>query len=305
MRVLVSRLSSLGDVVCTLPAATAIKRQWPDSEVSWVVDKRFRSVVDCCHAVDHVHERPSRAIVAREWGEFDVALDMQGLLKSSILVALARAKRRLGYHWQREGSWLVSQRVLPDPSSLHIVDQLVDVARALGCAAEEAEFSLAPRDEDVERVSRKLAAQGWTGSQTVVLNAGAGWSSKRWAAPKYAKLADRLHAEGAQCVFLGSAADRNVWDEVRSHGAARALDMVGETNIAELIALVSLATVHVGGDTGSTHLAAALGRPAVGLYTITKPERSCPYGQIHNCFSGDPSVGQVMDTIVRNLRTAT
>ena len=89
MRVLVSRLSSLGDVVCTLPVACAIKSEWPDSEVVWIVDRRFRGVLECCRAVDTIVERPRSPLEVRGLGAFDAGLDMQGLLKSALLVGLA------------------------------------------------------------------------------------------------------------------------------------------------------------------------------------------------------------------------
>lgn len=303
MRVLISRLSALGDVVCTLPVASAIKSQWPESEIVWVVDKRFRGVVDCCPAVDQVIERPQRPQEIKALGEFDAALDMQGLFKSGVLVGFANAKQKLGYHWQREGASLFSQKVLPDPTSIHIVDQYVDVARALGASCDRAEFNLQPHIEDVAAVQAKLQGKGWAGTQLVLCNAGAGWVTKRWNPAKYATLADRLHEKGVTVAFLGGPADQPVLEEVRAHGAHHAISMVAETNIRELVALASLANVHIGGDTGSTHLSASLDVPAVGIYTITKPERSCPYGQYENSFTGDPSVESIFEKTMAILGT--
>lgn len=293
LRVFISRLSALGDVVCTLPVAAAIKDTWTDAEVVWAVDKRFRAIVDACGAVDQVVVRP-KPMEMKGLGKFDVALDMQGLLKSGLLVAACSASRKLGYQWQREGSSLFSQRVLPDPSSIHVVDQYVDVARAFGATADRAEFRLNPDPAAIERVREKLVTKGWDGGKLVVVNAGAGWATKRWAANKFAALADRAETHVA---FLGAPSDRETFAEVRNHGAARAIDMVGETSVAELVALIGLASAHVGGDTGSTHIAAALGVPAIGIYTLTRPERSCPYGQIERCFAGDPSVDEVCDKL--------
>ena len=295
MRVLVSRLSALGDVVCTLPVAKAIKDKWPESEIVWVVDKRFRGVLECAPSVDSIVERPRHPREVRNLGEFDAALDMQGLLKSSVLVANAKTKVRLGYHWQREGAALLSQAVVPDPSSIHIVDQYVDVARALGADADRADFNLRPLDQDLENVRLKLEGKGVERSGFALMNAGAGWATKRWPAACFAQLAERLQITGTPVVFLGGPGDRPVFDEVRSHGAPNAVSMVGETSVRELVALVSLASVHVGGDTGSTHLAAALNVPAVGVYTLTRLERSCPYGQIQNCFEGRPEVDKVFE----------
>jgi len=289
-------------VVCTLPVASAIKKQWPESEVVWVVDKRFRGIADCCTNIDQVVERPKRPQDIRLLGEFDAALDMQGLFKSGILVACARAKQKLGYHWQREGSFLFSRRVMPDPSSIHVVDQYVDVARALGTQCHGAEFGLVPKAEDLDTVREKLTKRGWNGGRLVLCNAGAGWATKRWSAEKFAKLADQLTVEDIPVGFLGAPSDRTVMEEIRGHGATQVMDMIGETNVRELVALVSLVSVHIGGDTGSTHIAGALGVNAIGIYPMTRPERSCPYGQIGNCFVGDPTVEEVLEKTFKCLK---
>jgi ADP-heptose:LPS heptosyltransferase len=284
---LISKLSSLGDVVCSLPAAAALKRGFPDCAVTWVVDPRFADVVECCSAVDEV-VRAKPGFSPKAWpkldGPFDAALDLQGLSKSAIVVARAKAELKVGYHRQREGAWLFSERVLPDPSSQHIVDQYVDVARAVGGVANEAEFALAPKPADLDSVREKLKARGVDGP-FAVLNPGAGWVSKRWPAEHCASLVALLADQGLATVLIGGRAEkeRSVVAEVVALCSRPAVDLAGETSVGELIALVSLCAVHVGGDTGSSHIAGALGRPAAGLFSGTRPERYCPYGQIQRC----------------------
>ena len=105
MKILISRLSALGDCVCTLPVATALKRQFPVSTITWAVDPRFAGIVECCSAVDTVLTcKPSFSLASlpRFESPFDLALDMQGLSKSALLVGRAKANVKLGYHWQRE-----------------------------------------------------------------------------------------------------------------------------------------------------------------------------------------------------------
>ena len=208
MRFLISRLSSLGDVVHTLPAAVALKRGFPDCEIVWCADKRFAGIVELCEAVDQVVLWPKdyRAWkpIWAEIGEFDVAFDLQGLLKSSLVVAGASAKRKLGYHWRREFAWLFSQAVRPDPTSLHVTDQYVDVVRAIGAKGDGAEFLLSPDLEDMDKVRGLVPGEG----PLVICNAGAAWASKRWPAKQFASLANSLHQQG---VRVG----RSVRDRVR------------------------------------------------------------------------------------------
>lgn len=281
-RYLVSRLSALGDVVCTLPVATALKTL-PGARVEWLVDPRFAGIVECCPDVDQIHvwrgTYDPRKIP--RLGKFEVALDLQGLLKSALPLAFLKARRKLGYHWRREGSALFAQAVLPDPSSSHVVDQYVDVARAAGADVDRAEWRLKPKAEDVEAMKSLLAEHGIEDG-FVMLNAGAGWATKRWPPERFAEVADALDLP---CVLIGgkAPADLEAAQAVIQAAKRPPANLLGKTSVRQLVALVALAKAHVGGDTGSSHLAAALGIPAIGLYAITRPKRSCPYGQIERC----------------------
>ena len=245
------------------------------------------------------------------WPEpFDAAFDLQGLLKSAICVGRAKAPEKLGYHWQREGAWAFSARVLPDPTSFHVVDQYVDVVRAFRpdenpLASELAAFALKPQDGRVSAVREKLAAIGVTG-RFVVMNAGAGWVTKRWPPAHFAAVCRNLAQDGVPVVFLGGKGDQAAVAEVlEGLPPGTAFSLAGQTNIPELIGLVSLAAAHLGGDTGSTHLAAALGIPAVGLYSITRPQRSCPYGQIERCHYDAAGLANILPELVtESLREA-
>jgi ADP-heptose:LPS heptosyltransferase len=307
MKFLISRLSALGDTVCSLPAAVALKQAFPESHVSWAVDPRFAGIVECCDAVDTVLPlKPShkKGSIPDFPEPFDAALDLQGLLKSALVVRAAKSSLKLGYHWQREGASLFSTPVLPDPSSIHVVDQYVDVARAAiqklgGEPPESPGFRLAPREEDLERVRELLAEVGVAGP-FVVMNAGAGWATKRWPAPSFAQVIDLLHGRGVQSVLIGgkSKADQDAAGEVLARCQHPAIDLLGKTSVRQLVALLSLANGHLAGDTGSSHIAAAINLPTVGLYSITKPQRSCPYGQIGRTIYDPDSLANIVPDLV-------
>ncbi len=307
-RFLISRLSALGDVVCSLPAASALKKGFPECHITWAVDRRFSGIVECCSAVDEIVKiKPGPN--PKSWPTypepFEAALDLQGLMKSALGIARAKAKQKVGYHWQREGSGLFSAQVLPDPTSFHVVDQYVDVARAVGGQMDQAEFALAPLEEDLVSVRGKLAEAGIEG-EFVAMNAGAGWITKRWPPEHFAALITELRQNGIPTVLLGAkGADQEVIAYVAAHGAEFG-DLSGKTNVRELVSLISLCSAHIGGDTGSTHVAAALGKPAIGLYSITRPQRSCPYGQIERCHYktsslADITPAEVLPTVLKAI----
>src|SRR5579862_3334872 len=263
-RFLISRLSSLGDVVCSLPAAAALKDGVPGAHVTWVVDERFEGVVRCCSAIDEVvvWKRHGAIGVVRDalfapWQRKDIAyeaaLDLQGLLKSALVVGKVRATNKVGYHRQREGSALFSQRVLPDPSSIHVVDQYVDVARAVGGIADRAEFRLVPDNEAT--VSVRAYLNGFSSTAFIAVNPGSAHDWKRWPVDHFAALIDELPVP---VVLIGSRGETGAY-EIIERCRSTPLNLTGRTTIPELIALIGMAKAHVGGDTGTTHIAAALG----------------------------------------------
>jgi len=294
-RFLISRLSALGDTICSLPAAVALKRAFPDCHITWVVDPRFAGIVECCSAVDEIVKvKPSLKTIPVFAHKFEAALDLQGLLKSALCISRAKAARKVGYHWRREGAWFFSERVLPDPTSFHVVDQYVDVAREVGGIMDRAEFWLVPKPEDVSSVQQKLTSNGISG-QFVAINAGAGWATKRWTPSFFAEVIDSLAELGFSSVLIGGKADPDVQaaQEVISGCKSSPVSLLGQTSVRELVALIDLCAAHLGGDTGSTHLAAGLNKPAIGLYSITKPLRTCPYGQIDRCLYDSQSLSNI------------
>jgi heptosyltransferase-1 len=311
MKFLISRLSALGDTVCSLPVASSLKRAFPDCHISWLVDPRFAEVVECCRAVDQVIRYKFKALErVRFEGRFDVALDLQGLLKSAYPLLWARADQKIGYHWQREGSNFVTQRVLPDPTSFHVVDQYVDVARSIGGSTDPTEFNMVPRSDATTSCKTKLNQNGIV-DRFAVINPSAGWVTKRWPPDRFANLIDRMYEVGVQSVLIGGRASADLESSAAVVAAVNCplADLTGQTSVRELIALVSLCSVHVGGDTGSSHLAAALGKPAVGLYSITNPLRSCPYGWRDYCHYepaglSDIEPAEVFETVTRALGAA-
>lgn len=296
MRFLISRLSSLGDVVCSLPAAVALSKSYPGCHITWVVSPAFKGIVESCSAVTEVITAkpgfsPSTWPVIE--GEYDAAFDLQGLLKSALVLGRSRAKKKLGYYWQREGASFFSKPVFPDSTSLHVVDQYVDVVRAFGAEVDRAEFSLSALPPAVESLSKTWPQQNER--PYAVLNPGAGWESKRWPAASFAELIVKLDSLAVTSVIIGGKAEADLAarDQVLALCSVKPVDLVGKTSLTELIALIEKATLHVGGDTGSSHLAAALSRPAIGLYGPTKPVRSCPYGQISRCLYNPSGLGSI------------
>ncbi len=310
-RIALIKLSSLGDVVHALPVAATLRARVPDAHLTWIVERREADVLrdhpalDALVAVDTRRWRRARGLrdladvvgAVRQTSRrlrasaFDVALDLQGLLKSGVLAAATRAPLRIGFAARRcrepLNALFTNRRVEPPANARHVVDQHLALLGPLSVTEPVREFRL-PSDPDAEaRADAFLAAYGFTpGRRLVVLNPGAGRADKRWPQERFRALGERLGEDtGALVLVVWGPGEEAAARHVAPGGGNRAL-CAPPTNLYELVAFLRRASVLVAADTGPLHLAAALGTPCVGLYGPTSAVRNGPYGAGHRCLQG-------------------
>lgn len=297
-RLLIVKLSAIGDVVHALPVSAALGRSFPNLELSWVVEKSAAPIVHGNPFIKDVIELPqdfkSNRLSLVSWRrfaeirsglrarEFDIALDLQGLSKSAIITWASGAKYRYGQDWLREFAPLFETRIPRRPESVHIVDQLLDVARFLGANPEYVEFPLDIPESAHARASEMLRASGVHPDQPFLMvnpsQGGGGY--KGWAPEKVAALIDQIDADpGLPTIMVGSNADLGIAGEIAALTRRAPASLIGMTNLKDLAALLKRATVHVCGDTGSAHIAAAVGTRVITIFGRTDPDRLAPYGQ--------------------------
>jgi heptosyltransferase I len=309
-RIALIKLSSLGDVVHALPVAATLRARVPDAHLTWIVERREAAVLrdhpalDALVAVDTRRWRRARglrdltdavaAVAAMRRrlraAAFDVALDLQGLLKSGVLAAATRAPLRIGFAARRcrepLNALFTNRRVEPPAAARHIVDQHLALLTPLHVTDPVREFRL-PVDAAAEaRADEFLAAAGFKPDRRlVVVNPGAGRPDKRWPVERFRQLAERVGEDTGAFVLV-------VWGPGEEAAGRRIVPDGGRavlgppTNLDELVAFLRRASVLVAGDTGPLHLAAALGTPCVGLYGPTSAVRNGPYGPGHRCLQG-------------------
>jgi len=315
-RVLILKVSSMGDVVHASPVAAALKRAYPHLRIGWVAEDRHGGVlvgsprIDRLHIIPHAQLRRgltsgamwhtlrqmTREIRAER---YQVALDLQGLLKSAMWGVLGGVPLRFGGHRMRELTPLLLRRIpLQDRPDRHVVQQYLDALRWLGVPCEfpdlyrtpddahlpepPVEFPLGVAPEAEASVEKKLQALGAGPLPLITLNPSAGREWKRWALERFAELSDRLETElGLSTVFLGGRGDLPLAERLQSLKRRPLRSLIGQTSLEELKAVIRRSAVHVCGDTGSAHLASAFSVPCVSLYGPTLPDRTGPYGQHH------------------------
>jgi lipopolysaccharide heptosyltransferase I len=285
VKALLVRLSSIGDVVHTLPALAALQRHgW---EAGWVVEPPGRPLLEDNPALAQVIAAPSRKAFA--WGRalaslralrrarYDAALDFQGLWKSAAWARLSGARRVVGWEAasRREPSSvrLVGETVARR-GSRHVIDKNLELLGALGIEAVGLrEFPLPYVAEAVARVDRGLEGLG---EGFVLLNPGGGWASKLWPAERFAELAKGLRLLGLASLVTWGPGEQELAERIVA-GSAGAARRAFETTLVDFVELARRASLVVAADTGPLHLACAVGTPVVALFGPTDPERNGPF----------------------------
>ena len=290
MRLLIVRLSSLGDCVHTIPVAAALRRRFPDADLDWLVDTRYRELIELVPAVTRAVtvdsgslNRFTRVIqLVRDLRRrsYDVVIDAQGLWKSAVIARLCGARRVVGFgsNQVREwgATWLYTDTVTT-PAALHVIEKNLALAVHLGAESGVPAFPVAEVTSDAPARARLALGIDATAS-FAILNPGAAWSSKCWIPASYGALARRLRDRHAlrSTVTWGPGEKELAGAVVEASDGAAAL--APATSVADLVALMRAAAIVVGGDTGPFHIAAAVGTPVVGLYGPSDPARNGPWG---------------------------
>lgn len=276
-------MSALGDIVHALPVLAAIRDQQPALEVDWLVDTKYAGIFDYVEGVSEcILGRPglSRAVSRLRRRGYDIALDLQGLLKSASMARLSGAARVVGFERsalrEKAAAWFYSDAA-PIASNAHIVQKNLAVLPRLGMTVPSSpRFPLVvPPSTVADGVSDLVLARRHRGFALV--NPGAAWPNKRWPAERFGELAAHLARRHQLLpVVLWGGGEQALAHAVVA-ASQQTADVAPQTSLGDLLALMSRAAIIVSGDTGPVHMAAALGTPIVGLYGPTWPERNGPW----------------------------
>jgi lipopolysaccharide heptosyltransferase I len=306
-KILIVKLSAIGDVIQTLPLLAALRREFPGARIDWLVEEEAAGLLEGHPQIDRllVSRRKSWLRNIRKPGkfsatagqifgflrelrqtEYDWVLDNHGVLKSGILVGLCRGRRKIGFRAAAgiadEGSYLFTrERYRSLPIERHALERYLDLAAQLGVPTAGVPFEYPVSPESLEAARGLLGGEGAGSRFLAVIHPLAKWDTKQWAPEKFARLADGLAERGGRVVISGSPGDaagvRRILE--RSRNPARVLNLTGRTDLKTLAALFSLADVVITPDTGPMHLAAAVKAPLVALFGPTAPWRTGPYGE--------------------------
>lgn len=295
LRLLVVRLGAMGDILHSMPAVTALRHAHPEWVIGWAIEPQWRGLF-CANGceprtssmplVDQLHMVP-----AKQWArsplklatlkdirrvrrelramQYDIAVDMQGAVRSAMVARWAHARSVIGEANPREfaAKWFFDRKVTTH--GVHVIEQSLEIANAIFAESLPMTLPLLPCDPETESKAAELP------QPFVLLSPGAGWGAKRWPADRYGAVARQIAEAGFGVVINSGPAEEHLTHAIAesSGGAARVLTL----DLAELIAVTRRASLAIAGDTGPLHLACALGKPVVGIYGPTDPARNGPF----------------------------
>jgi heptosyltransferase I len=304
MRILIIKLSAIGDVIHTLPAAAFLKHVLPNAYIAWAVERRASAILQGSPVIDELIEIDTRALRknifsnttlatfrtqlssvkgADKSSGFDVAIDFQGLMKSGLVLKAANAPRRIGFATnelrEKLSRFFLTEQV-QTASIPHVIEKNLALARAVidkpVPAALAYEFPIAVSLEDEKYVDEAL---GNYPGKFAIINPGGGWITKLWSVEKFAEIADWLWDEyGITSLVTYGPGEENLAQAVQRNSRNNTALSFPST-LKQFVVLARRAQIFVGGDTGPLHIAAACGTPIAGIYGPTSPARNGPFNK--------------------------
>jgi len=289
-RILISRLSALGDCILTMPLLCALRDHYPRASLTWVVEQGAAPLVRGHRCLDHLIvlrkgwlKSPRQIWRLRQQLQelrIDVALDPQGLFRSGIVARLSRAPRRIGFApplGRELTHWMNTELV--EPQADHVVDRQLELLVPLGIKWPKVRFEMPEDDGAAARMDDYLRGQRL--ERFAVINPGATWDSRLWEMDRFGQVAGHLASRGLTSIVTWAGERELGWAETIVRASQGAAQLAPKTRLPELASLLRRSRLYVGSDTGPMHLAAAVGTPCVSLHGPTRWEQSGPYGKQH------------------------
>lgn len=325
-KVLILRLSALGDAIHTLPVAYAIKKTYPNCEIGWVVEDKAALFIKNNPLVDHCYVLPKKEWKKRglfslkNFKEFkriidsinaegyDVVLDTQQLFKSASLLPFLKIKRKITLTGGREFYHLFSNEIYPEShklfdSNYHVVHRNLEFAKAIGADTSEFKIVLADSSGAVKQKIDGLLTEIDNDKKTIVVSPATTWVNKHWDEKHWSEFIKHF-ANSVNFVFTGMEQDKALISRIlKDTQCENPIILAGQTNLEELAEVFRRADVVISPDSGSAHIAWAVSKPAVvTLFSATAEKRSAPFGA--NCYVLAPNL-ECRPCLKKNCRLKT
>ncbi|WP_034475021.1 glycosyltransferase family 9 protein [Aestuariibacter salexigens] len=291
-RLCILRLSAIGDVCHAVAMVTRIRQQAPHIRITWVIGKIEYQLVKDIPEIEFVIFDKSRGREAFKdlknafkGRMFDVLFLMQVAFRANLASRQIPAKIRMGFDWARskELHWLFANRRVAAHNHAHVLEGFMDFADAIGVPEQPLQWDMGLTEQDVEWAHQHLAELG----KFVAICPAASKAERNWLPERYAAVATHIQSLGYQVVICGgpAPAERQLADDILKHTNQECTDMVGQTSLKQLLAVLQQASLVIAPDTGPAHMASTVSTPVIGLYAHSNPRRTGPYNDLSHVVS--------------------
>jgi lipopolysaccharide heptosyltransferase I len=292
---LIIRLSSLGDIIHTLPAFSALRESYPEAEIRWLVEDKGKEILDFVPGLDDifvVHSRASRKGLKETLKELrqlrkkikdkkQIALDFQGLIKSAFFSSLSGAKVRLGFsrsNLKESQARFFYTKKLPEVSEKdHVIYKNLELLTMVGVDEKKIHFPLNIPEEYKETMNKKLKSFGYEGQKLIIMNVGAAWETKRWFSEGWIELSKWIISEKSDSFPLllwGNEIEKELAESIKTETS---ISVAPPLSLKEVLSLIQMSSLVISGDTFALQAACAFSVPVVGLFGPTNPKRNGPF----------------------------
>jgi heptosyltransferase I len=297
LKILIIRLSALGDILHALPAFYDLRTAFPNAQIDWLVAKKNASLLNTVQGISTIRTIDTRNLLSvpmdrSAWSQaknsirqlraqrYDVSIDFQGLLKTAVLGYLTKARTRVGFSGDQvrepPASWFYNKRLRKPDQLIHVTALNQKLAELAG--ANSSIFSplnLVAPEEDALQINLLLKTKGLT--NFIAINPGGGWPTKRWSPERYGVLANRIQSElKIPVVVTTGPGEEELYNRIAANCRVSAPCHL-QVSFIQLIPLLKKTRLFIAGDTGPFHLACAAGTPVVGIFGPTSPARNGPW----------------------------
>ena len=285
-RILIFKMSSLGDIILSTPSIRAVRNRFPNSKIKVLVDVRFRETLDNCPYIDEVltcdFKSRDRGLGFLKLADrlrsenFDISIDLQNNRSSHLLAFLGMIPERFGYH-NHKWSFFLNRKISMPNKAIGPVEHQGRVMGLLGITKFDKHLELWPSKESGKWAEKFLADNWLKKNQKLValsLSASKRWKTKNWGMPSMVGLSDMLAKEKSiRTVLVGSEEDVHLASEFVKKAGSKPINAAGKTSISQLVGLIRRCDALVSGDSSPMHIAASVGTPFVALFGPTDPKK--------------------------------
>ncbi len=310
IKILIIRLSALGDTIHTLPLVACIKKAYPNCTIGWVVEDKAKHFVENNPLIDKTYVIPKKEWKKRGFSfqnlkeffsitndikkeNYDIALDTQQLLKSGLILGFSGAKRKITLDKGREFSSFFANEIIKTQRPLfdinyHVVERNLDLVRYLGVNCDEINFALPEISQSTQKHVDDLIKNIDKSKPIVVISPATTWENKHWTEKNFSEVVKEL-TKFSNIIITGTANDTELVNNIKTlSNCENILDLSAQTTLEDLTYLFSKATLVISPDSGSANIAWATQKPyVITLFTATSANRTAPFGDKYFAIQSD------------------